>query len=674
MRYVYNLLLLVSIALNCKANTPVSLRVSGESGTIPSLTPPSFQYTATLEGAIADSYEWTISGDVDSHPNGNTATIPFTSGAPNDGDLPSAIIKCKAKYKDANNNPKSKESNIIIVKWKTGHLSARIEGESFVLRESEHSYKAMVDTDLPGTITYSWTWYEDGIKKTSQSESITINFQNLINNIITLNCGISVGNTPKDASPFNINISDDNYILTVSRKDYKVKKINKTFTHYRTYTGDEAVYVHFNVDDDDFSASKDKEDKYGFDCDQDEFKHKNNRTYLDDDLCEIEINIITKDGIQIDTANNPISITAPDSLRLWKTQERKNGEILVPAGETITWNNSNEILGNILYVEGMAYDSEGTLVIQIGDKVRKLLYKTCSAGDKGVQPTIQEKEDIKTRFPNLIDCEWGVLRKGVNFFYNCLAFSVDPYLKTFRGVDYDNDSLRNYMSTLNHGIENGYPFYVYKCSKVKESLPTLSEDNFYIELSIGVRRNIFDFFRHTYMINVNPTLFTNQYNFTYRKYPADYYDIVLTSNSEGFKKRINEVINYMSCNYYVPCKLIYLIYMSDFGSVFVEGELKVENIDAFFGSDLWKENNNNLNLAPCGKSDPARKVIYYSKCHSARRASTLDKDEYKEPKNIPLDWIVFASKTGNCEVLLHLEDQLAGFEKEEFGNIIKAYK
>lgn len=87
----------------------------------------------------------------------------------------------------------------------------------------------------------------------------------------------------------------------------------------------------------------------------------------------------------------------------------------------------------------------------------------------------------------------GCFKKRCKFFYNCLAFSVDPYLKTFRGVDYDNDSLRNYMSTLNHGIENGYPFYVYKCSKVKESLPTLSEDNFYIELSIGVRRNIFDF-------------------------------------------------------------------------------------------------------------------------------------------------------------------------------------
>ena len=72
------ILLLALITYNCFANTPISLNVSGTRGTISSLTPPQRQYIASLEGATAESYEWTIFGDVDSGSNGNTATITFT--------------------------------------------------------------------------------------------------------------------------------------------------------------------------------------------------------------------------------------------------------------------------------------------------------------------------------------------------------------------------------------------------------------------------------------------------------------------------------------------------------------------------------------------------------------------------------------------------------------------
>ena len=114
--------------------------------------------------------------------------------------------------------------------------------------------------------------------------------------------------------------------------------------------------------------------------------------------------------------------------------------------------------------------------------------------------------------------------------------------------------------------------------------------------------------------------------------------------------------------------------MNTFGDQFITNQLTQGNIDSFFESDLWKNNNNELNLAYCSKTDSDRKVVYYSKFHAARRASLLSKAEYNSPTNRPSDWIIFASKIGNCEAILHLEEQLAGFQKEEYGRIKRAYK
>ncbi len=661
------LLTLVLIACNCMANTPVSLNVSGTRGTISSLTPPQRQYNASLEGATAESYEWTISGDVDSTSNDNTATITFTGNAPDDGSLPSASIKCKAKYRDADNNLKTLESDKINVKWFCGRLSTRIEGESLVLRDSEHTYSAKIYTNLPGSKTYSWSWYENGVKKTSQNENISINFQDITGNSITLNCKIGVGDTQLDASPFVIDISDGNYILTASRKDYK---INDQHEHYRTYTDDNTVYIHFNVDDDDLSASMLGYNLCG--CDYEQKYSNESNTIPDDDLCELKIDVEFKEGLQLDFSELSITIITPKCIRIWRNKLRHAEHLLIAPGQTNSWNNANEILGKTFFVEGMVYDSAGPVEIQLGNKTRKLLYKTCSVGNKNNQPTIEERKFIKNRFPNLIDCEWGILRKGDNYFYNCIAFSVDPYLKTFKDVVYDNTYLKNWMSLQNHGIKNGFPFYVKNITDINENPPTLSKDNFFVEITLGMTEQLCWFLKEEYMKNENHTLFTNFYKMSEIKYPNGKYDVIFTSNNKGFKRRADEIMSRF--NNICPCKLVYIIYMNTFGDQFITNQLTQGNIDSFFESDLWKNNNNELNLAYCSKTDSDRKVVYYSKFHAARRASLLSKAEYNSPTNRPSDWIIFASKIGNCEAILHLEEQLAGFQKEEYGRIKRAYK
>ena len=662
------LLTIVLIVYNCMANTPVSLNVSGTRGTISSLTPPQRQYNASLEGATAESYEWTISGDVDSTSNGNAATITFTGNAPDDGSLPSASIKCKAKYRDADNNLKTLESDKINVKWFCCHLSTRIEGESIVLRDSEHTYNAKIYTNLPGSKTYSWSWYENGVKKTSQNENISINFQDITGNSITLNCKIGVGDIQLDAAPFVIDINDGNYILTASRKDYK---INSQYEHYRTYTDDNAVYIHFNLDDDDFSAFDNKKDKYGYDCDQDEFKQNGNTLHLDDDLCEIEFNVILKEGIQIDITGIPITVSIPDSLRIWKTQERKNGDILVSPGETVTWNNANEILGKTFFVEGMTYDSEGDLVIQFISKTRCLKYKTCSAGQKANQPTGPERQQFKQKFSKLIDCEWGILRKNSDSYYNCIAFSVDPYLTAFHAVNFKNDDIRKYYLNLSkHNLPNYYPFWVHDKVSIRTFEPNINKDNFFVSCLLKIKEQqmpvfcqyIFDQYFTNCAISITPRYNNN----------GKFQGVELISSNVNFKIKLPEIIDYFNgCS---SAEVKYMFFMNAFGNDFTANKLNENNINSFFQSDLWKNNNNNNNFATCNKTDADRKIVFYSKFHAARKASLLNTTEYLPPKNIPPDWIIFASKLGEGPVILHLDDQICGSNKDEYGIITKAYK
>lgn len=660
------LLTLVLIVCNCMANTPVSLNVSGTRGTISSLTPPQRQYNASLEGATAESYEWTISGDVDSTSNGNAATITFTGNAPDDGSLPSASIKCKAKYRDADNNLKTLESDKINVKWFCCHLSTRIEGESIVLRDSEHTYSAKIYTNLPGSKTYSWTWYENGVKKTSQNENISINFQDITGNSITLNCKIGVGDIQLDASPFIIDISDDNFILTASRKDYKV---NDQYEHYRTYTDDNTVYIHFNVDDDDHSASDDSSDAYGCDFEQKYFK--DSCSAKDDDLCEIVFDVEVKEGHQIDFSCQPITIKRSSSLRLWKTNNRKNGDLLITEGDSKTWGNANEILGEPLYVEGISHDSEGSVEVQIGGKARNLLYKTCSVGDKENQPTSNERKYYKDKFKHLIDCEWSVLRKGNDPYYNCIAFSVDPYLTTFHEVNFKNDDIRkNYLNLPRHNLPNSYPFWVNGKVNIRTFEPKINKDNFFVSCLLKIQeqqmhtfeRYIFDQYFNDCAISIKPSYNSN----------GKFQGVELISSNVNFKIKLPEIID--NFNWSSSAAVKYLVFMNAFGNDFTANKLNDNNINSFFQSDLWKGNNNNHNFAICNKTDADRKIVFYSKFHAARRASLLNTTEYLPPKNNPPDWVVFASKLGEGPVILHLDDQICGSNANEYGIITKTYK
>ena len=161
---------------------------------------------------------------------------------------------------------------------------------------------------------------------------------------------------------------------------------------------------------------------------------------------------------------------------------------MVSPGETVTWNNANEILGKTFFVEGMTYDSEGDLVIQFISKTRCLKYKTCSAGQKANQPTGPERQQFKQKFQKLIDCEWGILRKNSDSYYNCIAFSVDPYLTAFHEVNFKNDDIRkNYLNLPRHNLPNSYPFWVNDKVNIRTFEPNINKDNFFVSCLLNIK-------------------------------------------------------------------------------------------------------------------------------------------------------------------------------------------
>ena len=116
----------------------------------------------------------------------------------------------------------------------------------------------------------------------------------------------------------------------------------------------------------------------------------------------------------------------------------------------------------------------------------------------------------------------------------------------------------------------------------------------------------------------------------------------------------------------------YYLTMNDFNPSGKTGVFdRVNDVNAFFTSDVWK-NDSEKNLKKCDDSDdPDRIVRFYKGFHAARRASTLEGKEKIEETDMPPDWYIFASKCGKGVAIIHREEQICG---NTYGQKDKSYK
>lgn len=413
--------------------------------------------------------------------------------------------------------------------------------------------------------------------------------------------------------------------FVVKRYDYVVDNDNK---HINYVVDDSPIYIHWNIDDDDWSA-KDKESKeqtadyYGCDCDQGEFK----RDYRDDDLYEVLINPIDENGVD----NGILKISVPTGYRLWKSDRRNSGSLLIESkgSRFKSWNLSDlsdrrEIgwdknSGTKLYIECCIPNEKAKkLSISYNDlKIGDFKYLSCAAGDKFNQPTKSERKYYMEKFPGLIGCEWFVYKRNDKFnednkYFNCIAFSVDP----------------------DQSIMDG-PFWVSTAFSTTEQLydlPANTPSNPRLCLYSESRGIIF------------------------------VYTMYITSMDQFSHTRYNRI--------------------------FDDDEESDNDIDSFFLSGYWDLTTREFNL----NSDDV-KVVYYNIVnngpykfgfHAARNYKFFDK--VTRNNNCHKDWKMFVSKCADAGIIIHRKEQIeftehkVVLEKKEknikagYGLLERAYK
>ncbi len=581
LKLFYALLFLICLSVSstdCFANVPIKLQITGTE-TFESFSCPSGGYTASLTGATSTGeYEWDIStatpyGEVvDSQ--GPYATIRFTSApSASEGEVTVKIL-CKAYYMDG--NQRKSESAHLNVTWRCPRLTYGINGNTEVLDGIEETYTAWVAVENQNpTIKYFWKKGEsqgNGI----EADPFTTTFNSEDGQNVTLYCDIKAGDIPlKAQTEIHVNA----YAMSVERWDYSGYLDNgppdkRKVIHTNSTTSDsETVYIHYNIDDDDESENR---RKMGYDCDQEEFV----RNEKDDDLCELKIEIFAQGPFSVDDLDKRITITTSKGLRLWRSQYRTGNDFLQNRDQTKTWPISS-INGKTIYIEGVAYNSPETLTIAFGKITKTLKYKTCSVGDKTDQPNLKLRKETKESHENLVDCEWYVIRSE-NPTYNCIAFSVDPYLTTFKNVSYTNKyEIRNNMEI---DPKYPYPFRVEPISYERISPPTGANDtsdNFWLLFSSTSSAKYFIAKLVTYFKNRNPE---------FKSYVKKTEQGFAISGYTGYFKA--NAISFYSSYYIAPNKdshWSYYLTMNDFN---INGTNKFSWIDvyAFFTSDVWKKN------------------------------------------------------------------------------------
>ena len=640
-----------------------------------SVPPPSSSCRATFVGDGLKRYDWEVIGDARIEGTGNSVLIVFNGmqEAPSEATSVEAKVTCIATYTDSLGLDKTIRSNQISVQWNVPKVGLDIEGEVEVLRNSSQVYHAKVTPEGETSGEYTWRWTENGLEHVVSGENYTIDFSQTTVAQIILNCEVNIGGMHKSADPITISILDQNYLIKVVRKDYSGTfdtKKREVIHDGPDITDDSLVFVHFNVDDDDGNGERNNHKKCGWDFLQS--KYKNNKE--DDDLCEIKIQVVQADGME-NVPNKKIVITVPSFLKLWKTKNKGDSNILIGDSNPKEWSinaqgNNSEVLNTTLYVEGVDFDKKGIMIINVGDVTRKLEYATCSVGGKDDQPSATERKAYRC-FENLIDCEWCVLRgykkKYPSDYYNCIAFSVDPYMDVFKNLDFINGNFVR-QSFMCLGEKYAGAFWIVKTNSVYTGEKgSKIHDRFWVNLGGVLTPNEM----YLWIILVKNILRANNTNIfmNYRLVNQKYMVSIRGSNS-SFKECLPNFINIVNDKKRVNIK--YVLAMHDYNSD-ANNNLFEDDKDtiAFFENDLWKENNNDDNYIECPLSNMNSKIIYYKKFHAARKASLLNSEENKTPTNIPDTWRIFASKCGAMGVILHLDKQIEG---DAYGKIYKEFK
>lgn len=510
------------------------------------------------------------------------------------------------------------------------------------------------DQNNEATAIFEWSIGDPDGTKIEANPFIT-SFENKGNQTVTLYCNITAGDIHLLVEK---EIHVHTYSMTVERWDYSGVLLNGKMVHTHSTVFDNVLmYIHYNVDNDDAGSKKDEE----YDFEKLFFK-----SGIDDDLCELIINIsVSGDNFDISDFDKSLTVRKTNNLRLWSSQQRKTGDLILGDVNSISWTSGQlgNILGKAIYVEGIERDSKGCIEISFGNITKKLRYATCSVGDKDDQPTKKERKLIKKNFENLIDCEWYVLRKENNELYNCIAFSVDPYQKKFENVDYINkNQFRSHMEINN---DYPYPFWVNPVGPYRIPHPvneTDTRDLFWLWMEADI--NLWQIITLSFGINNAKADLALNFDYSYSIIPPRLY----ISGFEGnFKTNALTLLEYLDINNF---KAQYFLNMNDFnpnGSPQIFD--KVNDANAFFQSPVWK--NNGISLTCCEKYDPNRTVTYYSEFHAARRAFTLKGNEKVEETNLPPGWFIFASKCGKWITLIHREEQICG---KTYGQIMQTYK
>lgn len=666
LKTIIGIILVTGLTSYCFANVPIKLQITGPEF-FNDFSLPSGGYTAELTGATSTGeYEWDIStftpyGEI-VNSQGSHATIRFTSAPSASEGRVTVKILCKTYYMDG--NQRKSESAHLDVTWKCPRVSFGIEGNAEVLEGLEETYTGwfkLEDEDYTAD-EYEWKIGESQSGGT-KTNPFTTTFDGEGGQTVTLCCDMKAGDIHFVARK---EIQVYTYAMSVERWDYsgplEGPRGNRKVRHtHSTFLDDETVYIHYNIDDDDGSEGS---EAGSYDFDQKEFI----RRERDDDLCEVKIDIIVQGEFTVDDLDKPITITTPSGLRLWRSQYRSQNDFLQGDGNndksiTKSWPVSS-INGQTIYVEGIKYNSDETLTITFGKITKTLKYKTCSVGDETTQPDLKLRNKIKGKFKNLVDCEWCVIRPS-NPTYNCIAFSVDPYLTTFKSVSYTN----KYQIRSNMDIDPKYPypFWVDAVGMERVSPPTSANDEndkFWLYFSSTSFAKYFVAKLVTYFKNLNPE-FKGYVEETSAGFGIFGYTGHFKLNAINFYSRFNIVPNDNS-------HWTYYLTMNDFNP---NGQTKTFNwnndVNAFFTSDVWKKGCENLK--ECNKNDKDRVISFYTEFHAARRASTLEGKEKIEETDMPPGWYIFASKCGKGEAIIHREEQICG-ESPAYGQKYKAYK
>lgn len=654
-------LLVAFVSMQCLANTPIKLQIDGTTS-FTSFVAPSNTYTAILTGATpSGNYTWSISSGAQIIPRGDSVLVRF-AGPINPGQEKRVKLTCTASY--TIDNKQRTETDHIFISWFCPGASLNILGPTDVLEEIEETYLASVSSQL-SDVADSYTWkINDSLTENGEDLSFTTDFKNLGGQTISISCEAKVADAMITKT---ISVNVHAYSMTVTRWDYSGTnktcfigwKLRRLTVHHNSTTDDNAlVYVHYNLDDDDSSASgKNK----GWDYKQPYFT----KNAIDDDLCELVIDLdFSNNDFDVSDLNKTLTMTTPNNIRLWKSQNRKQENLLMNENSSSTLSGAqiSNIIGKTIYVEGIEHNAKGSLEISFGKITKTLRYATCSVGDDLNQPTKEQRKSIKNRFENLIDCEWHVLREEKNRHYNCIAFSVDPYQRVFKNINYINGNLIKSHMNINYNYP--FPFWVNDLGPERISCPfdnNDTNDKFWLALYLNT---------HCWEI---PRLYFKSTNIA-RDLNIDCYfclstfeEVVIMGYDGNFKSNITSIVNYMGISDY---NTLYLLTMNDFNP---DGECGTFNsttdVNAFFRSPVWGAGTNNL--TNCSLNDPARVIAYYDKFHAARRASTLEGKEKVEEKNTPPGWYIFASKDGPYETIIHREEQIGG---RLYGQKTKAYK